>query len=226
MSNSQTIELIFPDDTHKNIAHSVIWLHGLGATANDFPPVVSHLGLDAQRPIRFVFPQAPDRAVTVNGGLVMPAWYDIKGPDIMQKEDREGMDASHALLEALIEREIERGVASENIIVAGFSQGGAVTYYTGIRTKHKLAGLLALSTYATFQRFSEEEHSKVNLLTPIFASHGSMDPVVPHALGLQSTEHLQALGYAVVWESYPMEHEVSIPQIRAIGQWINQTFSP
>lgn len=225
MTDSDTIELIFPANTQDEVQHSIIWLHGLGATSADFPPVVPHLGLDQNRPIRFIFPQAPDRPVTVNGGIIMPAWYDIKSMDIAGKEDRQGMEQSMQQVEALIELEMTRGISSENIILAGFSQGGAVIYYTGLRTEHELAGLLALSTYATFQTESKTEQSGANTAIPIFAAHGESDPIVPLALGEQSVDHLRSLGYSVDWQSYPMQHEVSLPEIQAIGQWINRVFS-
>ena len=221
---NQNIELVFPSDNQAPVKHAVIWLHGLGATSNDFPPIVPHLGLNPQRPIRFVFPQAPDRPITVNGGMVMPGWYDIKGIDIASKEDREGMEESRATVESLIDQQIKLGVPAKNIILAGFSQGGAVTYYAGTRSDHKLAGMLAMSTYLVFKDQTADEQSNKNVDTPIFASHGTQDAVVPVALGQQSAEHLQSLGYSVDWETYAMEHQVVIPQIKAIGEWINKTF--
>lgn len=220
--NPNSIELIHGDG---DVQHAVIWLHGLGATANDFPPVVPELGLPKQRAIRFVFPQAPDRPITINGGMRMPGWYDIKGMDIKDKQDAEGMADSHALLEQLIQAQIDLGVPSQHIIIAGFSQGGAVAYFTGLRTPHRLAGILALSTYLPFAQQSEAEHSAVNLSTPIFASHGSFDPVVPLTLGETSVAQLKSLGYAVQWQVYPMEHNVIMPQIKDIGEWINGVFS-
>ena len=226
LNSSNTIELVFPQDAAPtSIKHSIIWLHGLGATADDFPPIVPHLGLDASRPIRFIFPQAPDRPITINGGMRMPGWYDIKGLDLAAKEDREGVEESKATVEALIQQQIDSGVPAENIILAGFSQGGAVTYYSGVRTQYKLAGLLTLSTYLVFLDQTEAEQSGVNQSSPIFASHGTQDPVVPVALGQQSVEALQGLGYSVQWQTYPMQHEVTLPQIEAIGQWINAVFS-
>ena len=142
MTNDKTISLIFPEGQAK---HAIIWLHGLGATSSDFPPVVPELGLDPDRPIHFVFPQAPDRRITVNGGVKMPGWYDIKGASIEDKQDAEGMAESQATLEALIKQEGDAGIPSENIIIAGFSQGGAVVYHTGVRSQHKLAGMLTMS---------------------------------------------------------------------------------
>lgn len=219
------IELIYPNQGATSIEHAIIWLHGLGATANDFPPIVPHLGLDPSRAIRFIFPQAPERPITINGGFVMPGWYDIRGMDIASKEDRDGIEESRQTVERLIQDQIDLGIPAQQIILAGFSQGGAVTYYTAARSQHKLAGVLTLSTYLVFLDQTAQEQSKVNIETPIFASHGSQDRVVPVSLGEQSAQHLQTLGYTVQWQTYPMEHEVTLPQIQAIGAWINQTFS-
>lgn len=221
-SDTHTIEIQHGSGT---VEHAVIWLHGLGATADDFPPVVPELGLSGARAIRFVFPQAPVRPITINGGMPMPGWYDIKGMDIKDKQDAVGMAESQATLDGLIQAQIDAGVPSENIIVAGFSQGGAVAYFTAIRSQYRLGGILALSTYLPFMEQSESEQSGKNLNTPIFASHGTHDPVVPLALGAGSVTHLQALGYQVEWHEYPMEHNVILPQIRAVGAWINRVFS-
>lgn len=223
----QSIELVYPKpyDATKQVNHAIIWLHGLGATANDFPPIVPELGLQPDRPIRFVFPQAPERPITINGGMRMPGWYDIKGADIADKQDAIGMAESQTTLEQLIQAQLDLGVPAGNIIIAGFSQGGAVVYHTGLRTKHKLAGILALSTYLPFAELAGTEHSKFNLQTPIFASHGSFDPMVPIHLGKTSVDALNALGYKVKWQIYPMQHQVVMEQIRDIGQWINQVFS-
>ena len=223
---NKTIELVHPPikSTSSKIEHAIIWLHGLGATSNDFPPIVPELGLSNDRPIRFVFPQAPDRPITINGGMRMPGWYDIKGVDIGDKQDAVGMAESKTLLDKLIQESIDLGIPSSNIIVAGFSQGGAVAYHTAIRSQHKLAGVLALSTYLPFSELVNVEQSKINLQTPIFASHGSFDPVVPMQLGKTSADTLTALGYQVKWKTYPMQHQVVMEQILDIGSWINQTF--
>lgn len=221
MLNNNTIELI---QGNGQPSHAIIWLHGLGATANDFPPIVPELGLAEDRVIRFVFPQAPDRPITINGGMVMPGWYDIKGMDIADKQDEVGMAESQATLESLIDAQIASGIASNNIIIAGFSQGGAVAYHTGVRTQHKLGGILALSTYIPFAEQVAAEHSKVNLQTPILANHGTHDNVVPIQLGQGSADLLADLGYLIKWQSYPMEHQVVMQQIKDIGIWINQTF--
>lgn len=204
--------------------HAVIWLHGLGATADDFVPVIPYLKLSEALAIRFIFPQAPDRPITVNGGYVMPGWYDIKGMDITDKEDLPGMTQSRNMLDALIAQQIEKGVPSGNILLAGFSQGGAVAYYTGIRSPHKLAGILALSTYLPFLSNAKAEHSGVNLDSPILAMHGKFDSVVPLAAGKFSADGLSALGYRVEWREYAMEHTVVPEQLEDIGAWMNELF--
>lgn len=221
-----SIELVYPSTPNPDdVRHAIIWLHGLGASANDFPPVVPHLGLDQDRPVQFIFPQAPDRPITINAGYVMPGWYDIRGLELSAKEDRQGLDESMQMVERTIAQLAHRGISPENIILAGFSQGGAVSYYTAVRTDHKLAGVLAMSTYLVFQQQTEDEQSGVNLTTPIFASHGTRDPVVSIDWGEQSVQKLESLGYRIDWETYAMEHEVSLPQIQAIGSWINHVFS-
>lgn len=219
---ANSIELIHGDGVP---THAIIWLHGLGASANDFPPIVPELGLAPGRVIRFIFPQAPDRAITINGGMRMPGWYDIKGVSIEDKQDSVGMDESRTMLDQIIESQIESGIASENIILAGFSQGGAVTYFTGVRSKRKLAGLLTLSTYLPFGQDTKAEQSGDNIDTPIFASHGTHDGVVPLSMGKHSVDTLNQLGYSVTWKTYPMEHQVMMSQIKDIGEWINEVFS-
>jgi phospholipase/carboxylesterase len=218
---NQTIERIHGD---AKPAHAVIWLHGLGATADDFVPVIPYLGLSEKLNIRFIFPQAPDRPITINGGYVMPGWYDIKGMDIADKEDRPGMVQSQNMLEALIAEQVANGVPSTHIVLAGFSQGGAVAYYTGIRSQQKLAGILALSTYLPFLSAIDQEHSRVNLNSPILAMHGKFDSVVPLSLGKMSADALSARGYRVLWREYEMEHSVIPEQITDIGRWINERF--
>ncbi len=223
MSISQgSIELVHGSGEPK---HTIIWLHGLGATANDFPPIVPELGLDAGRAIRFIFPQAPDRPITINGGMRMPGWYDIKGMSIEDKQDAIGMAESRTMLDSIIQTQIDSGVPSENIIVAGFSQGGAVAYFTAVRSQVQLAGVLALSTYLPFSENTQEEQTGKNIRTPIFASHGTFDPVVPISLGKSSADSLSGLGYDVRWKTYPMEHNVVMEQIKDIGAWINKVYS-
>lgn len=220
-NQDKTIELIHGSG---EVNHAIIWLHGLGASSSDFPPIVPELGLDNQRAIRFVFPQAPDRPITVNGGMVMPGWYDIKGIRIEDKQDAQGMQESQAMLEALVQQQVSLGVPSRNIIIAGFSQGGAVAYHTFVRSQHEFAGMLNLSTYLPFAQNVSVEQSKVNVASPVFASHGIQDPVVPIELGEMSVKALRDLGYSVQWQTYPMEHQVVMPQIKDIGRWINKVF--
>ena len=215
---SQTIERLHGT---ANPTHAIIWLHGLGATADDFVPVLPYLGLLESPAIRFIFPQAPDRAITINNGYIMPGWYDIKGMDLADKEDLPGMTESQSFLEGLIADQIERGIPSKNIILAGFSQGGAVAYYTGVRSPHNIGGILALSTYLPFSRLTEAEHSGKNLSAPIMAMHGKQDPVVPISSGKLSADSLLSLGYSVDWKEYEMEHSVIPEQLTDIGAWIN-----
>ena len=219
---NKVIELVHGDGA---VNHAIIWLHGLGASANDFPGVVPELGLSKKRAIRFIFPQAPDRPITINGGMVMPGWYDIKGMDIKDKQDTVGMAESTLMLNGLIDDQISKGVPSENIIVAGFSQGGAVAYHAGLRNENKLAGILALSTYLAFAEAVEQERSVANLAIPILVNHGSHDPVVPLAYGQTSVDVLRALDYQVTMKIYPMEHQVVLEQITQIGQWINSVYA-
>lgn len=221
MNNNKSIVLVHGNGEP---THAIIWLHGLGASADDFPSVVPELGLNKDRAIRFIFPQAPDRAITINGGMRMPGWYDIKGMSLEDKQDAQGMAESQATVEALIDQQVAMGVASEHIIVAGFSQGGAVTYFTGVRSKRKLAGLLTMSTYLPFDQDTSKERSEVNANTPIFASHGTHDGVVPLSMGQMSVEQLKQLGYNIEWKTYRMEHQVTMEQIQDIGRWINTVF--
>lgn len=204
--------------------HAIIWLHGLGATADDFVPVIPHLRLAQLPAVRFIFPQAPERPITVNGGYVMPGWYDIKGSDISDKEDLPGITESQQTLEALIDGQIARGIASENIIIAGFSQGGAVAYYTALRLKHKIAGVLALSTYLPFPQNALNEHTSVNVNTPVMAMHGLSDGIVMPGLGKSSADLMAKLGFEVQWQEYDMEHSVIPEQLADIGNWINRVF--
>lgn len=198
---------------------SIIWLHGLGADGHDFEPVVLALGISEQQPVRFVFPHAPMRPITINGGMVMRGWFDIRGMDLSQRVDIEGIQASGKLLEALIAREVDRGIPSDRIFLAGFSQGGAVALYTGLRYPGNLAGIIALSTYMPLTEANASEIVVAKSL-PIFMAHGDYDPVVSIALGQQSCQALKDHGFEVEWHSYPMEHSVSPDEINHIGAWI------
>jgi len=212
----QTVEL----ETAPDPRHAIIWLHGLGADGNDFKPIVPELVDRAWPPIRFVFPHAPVRAVTINGGMRMRAWYDILSPQIAAQQDVAGIRASIGELEALIAREAERGIPSERVILAGFSQGGAIVLAGGVRHASKLAGVIALSTYLPMDGLTADERNKVNDRMPIFMGHGGYDPVVPQMLGTLSRDALVALGYDVEWHSYPMAHQVCPPEIADLRAWI------
>ncbi len=199
---------------------AVIWLHGLGADGNDFAPIVPQLHLPADCAVRFLFPHAPSRAVTINGGMVMPAWYDILMVDIDRKIDLTGLLASATDVRAFIDRERQRGIAAERIIIAGFSQGGAVAYQVALGHEERLGGLLAMSTYLAGA--DELAFSPASKGLPILIQHGSHDPLVPEKLGRQAVARLEREGYKVVYQSYPMEHAVCPPQIDAIGAWLRE----
>ncbi|WP_432470871.1 alpha/beta hydrolase [Amphritea sp. HPY] len=199
---------------------SVIWLHGLGADGSDFEPVVPALQLPPELPVRFVFPNAPQQPVTVNGGYVMPAWYDILEMSIERKIDTEGLLASSAQIEALIQREVDRGVPEHRIVLAGFSQGGAVAYHTALCYPRRLAGLLTLSTYiATADRIADQD-AAANKSLPILIAHGVADDVVPLSLGQQAVTTLQQLGYQPQWLTYPVDHGLCLEEVEAIGHWL------
>jgi phospholipase/carboxylesterase len=197
---------------------AVIWLHGLGADGHDFEPIVPELGLGF--PVRFVFPHAPVRPVTINGGMAMRAWYDILGFDRHSKEDAAGIRASAAAVTRLIDREIERGMSPDRIVLAGFSQGGAIALHTALRDPRTLAGVLALSTYLPLNSTLASERNAANASVPIFMAHGTSDSVLPLALAESSRRVLEALGYAVDWHSYAMAHTVCLEEIGAIAAWL------
>jgi phospholipase/carboxylesterase len=197
---------------------AVIWLHGLGADGHDFEPIVSELGL--RIPTRFVFPHAPVRPVTINGGMTMRAWYDIMGFDRAAVEDAVGIRASAAAVTELIDREVRRGIPSERVVLAGFSQGGAIALHTALRETRSLGGILALSTYLPLASTLASERTMANAHAPIFMAHGIADSVLPLALGEKSRRALEALGYAVEWHTYPMPHSVCLEEVSAIGAWL------
>jgi phospholipase/carboxylesterase len=204
---------------------SVIWLHGLGADGNDFAPIVPEL-VDASWPaVRFVFPHAPVRPVTVNNNAPMRAWYDIKGLAIADKQDAEGIRDSIEEVEALIAQEGARGVPASRIILAGFSQGGAMALSAGLRHRETLAGLLILSAYLPLHETIEAERSGANHTTPIFWGHGTADPIVPVVLGEQSRQALETLGHHIDWHTYPMAHQVSLPEIADVRAWLTERFA-
>jgi phospholipase/carboxylesterase len=198
---------------------SIIWLHGLGADGHDFEPIVPELGLPKSTAVRFIFPHAPVRPVTINGGARMRAWYDVT-PDGQQ--DAGGIRVSQAHVEALIAREHTRGIAAGAIVLAGFSQGGAMALQTGLRHAERLAGILALSAYLPLPDTLAHEASAANRDLPIFMAHGTQDPVIPLSWAKRSRDLLVGLGYAAEWHEYPMPHSVCAEEIADIGHWLGR----
>ena len=211
-------------ETGKNPAASIIWLHGLGADGNDFAPIVPELRLP-KAAIRFVFPHAPVQPVTINGGMRMRAWYDISD-GANRREDEHGVRASQVLIETLIGREKERGTKAERLVLAGFSQGGAIALQTGLRHPERIAGIMALSTYVPVGETLTAEASAANRDVPIFMAHGSYDPVIPLGRAEQSRGLLQSLGYPVEWREYGMPHSVCPEELADIGVWLGKVLGP
>ena len=208
-------------ETAPNPTASMIILHGLGADGSDFVPVAHELDLGPVGPVRFVFPHAPVRPVTINNGYVMPAWYDIFGFDTQNpREDDAGLRQSQALVEALIAREKARGIPARRIVLAGFSQGCAMTLMTGLRHDERLAGLVGLSGYLPLAAKAEAERHAANRDTPIFLAHGTSDPMIPIARARQSRDALVALGHPVEWHEYPMPHSVCAAEIADLERWL------
>ena len=207
-------------ETRPQPRYSVIWLHGLGADGHDFESIVPELVRPSWPGIRFVFPHAPVRPVTINGGMRMRAWYDILGMEIAQKQDEAGVRMSIEQVEALIDREEQRGVPPERLFLAGFSQGGAITLALVARRKRPLAGAIALSTYLPIAHGLPAELGPAATGIPVFMGHGAMDPVVPQGLGLMSRATLTQLGFKIEWQSYPMPHSVCADEIRHISDWM------
>jgi len=208
---------------------SVVWLHGLGADGHDFEPIVPELGIADRLCLRFVFPHAPMRPVTINGGMTMRAWYDVLTLDRGGPQDEDGIRESGRILEMLIEREHERGIPYEKIVLAGFSQGGAIALHTALRHPQRLAGLMALSTWLPLADSLDEEVVRnadaQSQELPIFMAHGSFDPMLPIALGQHSHEALEQAGYKVEWHEYPMAHAVCAEEIADIRDWLLSVFA-
>jgi phospholipase/carboxylesterase len=205
-----------------NPTAAVIWLHGLGADGNDFAGLVPELDLSGCPPIRFVFPHAPKMPVTINGGYVMPAWYDIMGANLTDRQDDRGIQKSEWAINTLIENEVARGIPYERIVLAGFSQGCAMALHTGLRLQHRLAGIVALSGYLPLaDRFPSERHA-ANANTPVFMAHGTQDPVVVIQRGEESRDALAALGHPVQWHTYPMPHSVHPREVADIAVFLKQ----
>lgn len=207
-------------ETQASPTASVIWLHGLGADGDDFKPVVPELRMPEAIPVRFVFPHAPERSVTVNQGMVMRAWYDITGFELESREDNAGIRDSAEHVNRLILREQERGIPFSRIVLAGFSQGGAVALHTGLRFPQTLAGIMALSAYLPLADTVDTEISEANRSTPIFMAHGTLDPVVPVQMGKMTFDFLVHEGFKPSWKDYPMPHAVCPEEIRDIGVWL------
>jgi phospholipase/carboxylesterase len=213
-------------ETAPSPAWSVIWMHGLGADGSDFVPVVPELGLAPVPGVRFVFPNAPAIPVTCNGGYVMPAWYDIHSLDDARRHaDEAGIRVSCEAIRALIARENQRGVPSHRIVLAGFSQGGAVACTTGLTHPDRLGGIIALSTYIPSPALLAAEFSEANRATPVFAGHGTQDDVVPVQLGMLARDTLQQQGCKVEWHTYRMPHSVCLEEIKDIGAWLTARFT-
>ncbi len=223
-SQLESIEL----ETNPNPTAAVIWMHGLGADGNDFVPIVNEIDLSGAPGIRFIFPHAPTRPVTINNGHVMRAWYDIAFGDLegkTRKADEKGVRESQAQIGQLIARENSRGIAASKIVLAGFSQGGAIALHTGLRYPETLAGVMALSTYLPLAESFAQEATPANAKTPVFMAHGTHDPVVPYAMGNSSREQLQQGGYALVWHEYPMQHSVCLEEVADIGRWLTSVLA-
>ena len=212
-------------ETAPNPSAAVIWLHGLGADGNDFVPIISQLNLSECPAIRFVFPSAPSMAVTVNGGYVMPAWYDITERDINAREDLAGIHKSAAAISQLIEREASRGIAYEKIVLAGFSQGCAMSLQVGLRFPHRLAGIMALSGYLPLANSLALERSEANGKTPILMAHGVWDAVITLERAEASADILEKLGYQVDWNTYPMEHSLHPDELVDISRFLSTVLS-
>jgi phospholipase/carboxylesterase len=220
-----------PYTTHESAEHivlepattadaAVIWLHGLGADGNDFVPIVDELRLPPSMAVRFIFPHARPRPVTINNGFVMRAWYDIKGISREAFEDEEGIRESERVVRELIASEVGRGIPENRIVIAGFSQGGAIALQSALRHPQTLAGVMALSTYLPLRASLAKEGSVANRSTPILMCHGTQDGVVPLSLGEASRDVLKGLGYNVDWRTYPMQHSVCVEEVNDMSRWL------
>jgi phospholipase/carboxylesterase len=202
----------------------LIWLHGLGADGHDFEPLIPELDLVEKLGVRVILPHAPLRPVTINGGMAMRAWYDVLSPDFGRAEDSNGIRQSEQDLLTLIAREVANGIPEGRIVLAGFSQGGAMALHTGVRYPQPLAGILALSCYLPLAESLAREHSEASRAVPIMMAHGAADPLIPLALASQSRDRLRQHGYTVDWHSYPMPHAVYPQEIRDLRDWLEERF--
>lgn len=222
-SNLQSLKVeVVKVESGNNPRYCVIWLHGLGADGYDFVPVVKELEQMGVPPTRYIFPHAPKIPVSINGGYVMPAWYDIKNSDLGRMEDEAGIRQSAACIEGLIQEQIQSGIPANRIVLAGFSQGGAITYHAGIRGKNTLAGLVCLSTYLPLDTSLDAECNPANANVPVFAAHGTRDGMVPAARGEKAVNLLKAKGQRVDWHTYPMEHSVCGEEMEAIAEFFKK----
>ena len=212
-------------ETAPNPDAAVVWMHGLGADGHDFEPIVPELGLPATTRIRFVFPNAPLRPVTINQGHVMRAWYDIRALAGVRREDEAGVRQSARQIEALIARERQRGIAPGRLVLAGFSQGGAMALHVGLRYADRLAGILALSCYLPLSNTLPTEASPANRDVPIFWAHGLHDPMIPQAMAEQGRAQLAELGYQIDWHQYPIPHSVSAEEIADVARWLERVLA-
>ncbi len=228
MTNEEQYPNCVVVDTGKSTRYSVIWLHGLGADGHDFEPIVPQLDLSPEilaEGVRFIFPHASSIPVTINGGMTMPAWYDIKGIDLRRDQDEKGIERSSQRINALINAEIAAGRKPADIILAGFSQGGAMALHVGLRYPQRLAGIMALSCYLLFPEQLDQLQASNTAGMHIFSGHGSQDPVVPYTVGKTAASHLSRLGYQLEWQVYTMAHAVCQQEIRDIGRWLSQRLS-
>lgn len=220
---SQALETVV-NETGADPQWSVIWLHGLGADGHDFAPIVPELVREHWPAIRFVFPHAPVQPITINNGLPMRAWYDIVGMDFRSRADSAGVATSVKLLDALIEAEVARGIRVERILLAGFSQGGAIVLSAALRRRWPVAGLIALSTYLPDAETAAAAAAKEGPLPPVFMAHGQKDPVIPQDVAVHSAKALRELGFPLEWHSYFMAHQVCAEEIQALGEWLDARF--
>lgn len=217
MSSLETVII----ETSHPIKQSVIWLHGLGADGHDFAPIVPELNIPNTR---FIFPHAPHQPITMNNGYEMRAWYDLYGLALQTKQDEAGMRTTQTEIESLIQNEVKQGIPANKIVLAGFSQGGAMAFFTGLRYPEKLAGILALSTYVSLKEKLANEASNANRDTPIFMAHGTFDSVITLETCSVSRQLLESLGYAIEWHEYPMAHSVCAEEIEDIAHFLKQVF--
>lgn len=221
--NGELLECI-EVNTADSPEYSVIWMHGLGADGHDFEPIVPFLGLPPAAAVRFIFPHAMRRPITINGGMVMRAWYDIVEISTSRGQDEAGIKHSAEQIRALIDHEIERGIPASKIVLAGFSQGGAMALHVGLRYPESLAGIMVLSGYLLFPERLQTEYSQANSATRVFVGHGTQDPMVPFALGQATVTALQSGQWPVEWHDYPVPHSVSQEEIADVGRWLQACF--